>query len=102
MQDIHFTKHIDKSSPLLLRTCATGEHIKKAVLTVRKAGGNQQEFLVIKLQDCLVSSYQTGGSEGTDVSDQLSLNFTKIEFVYTPPKGDAVSSGELDSRGDTT
>ena len=34
------------------------------ILTVRKAGGSQQEYLKIKLNDILVSSYAIGGSEG--------------------------------------
>ena len=40
-QDIHFTSTVNKASPLLAKACATGQHIKKAVLFVRKAGGTQ-------------------------------------------------------------
>src|SRR5262245_7006243 len=43
-QDLHFTTHVNKSSPKLMLACATGEHLKKAVLTVRKAGKDQQEY----------------------------------------------------------
>ena len=45
-----------------------GEHIKKAVLTCRKAGKEQQEYLKITFSDLLVSSYQTGGRPRRDVS----------------------------------
>ena len=38
MQDFHFVMGVNKSSPKLMLACATGEHIKKAVLTCRKAG----------------------------------------------------------------
>ena len=38
-QDVHFTKQTDKSSALLVKSAASGDHIKKAVLTARKAGG---------------------------------------------------------------
>jgi type VI secretion system secreted protein Hcp len=44
MQDFHFTVPINKSSPKLFLACATGEHIKSAVLTCRKAGKTQQEI----------------------------------------------------------
>src|ERR1700681_1453495 len=44
MQDFHFTMHVNKATPKLFLACATGEHIKKAVLTCRKAGKDQQEF----------------------------------------------------------
>jgi type VI secretion system secreted protein Hcp len=83
MQDFHFVMKVNKASPKLLEKCATGEHIKDAILTCRKAGGEQQEYLKYKFTDVLVSSYQTGGSGGGPVPmDQISLNFTKIEVEY--------------------
>lgn len=90
MQDFHFTMRVNKASPKLLLSCASGEHIKLATLTCRKAGKEQQEYLVIKLSDILVSSYQTGGSAGSDVVpiDQIALNFSKIEYEYKPQKAD--------------
>ena len=45
--DLSFTHKIDKASPLLLRGCATGQHLKEATIARRKAGKGQQEFLVI-------------------------------------------------------
>jgi type VI secretion system secreted protein Hcp len=84
MQDFHFVMKVNKASPKLFLSCATGEHIKKAVLTCRKAGGEQQPFLEITMSDLLVSSYQTGGSAHGEVipTDQISLNFSKIEWNY--------------------
>ena len=35
VQDISFTKYIDKSSPDLYLACCNGKHIKEAKLTVR-------------------------------------------------------------------
>jgi type VI secretion system secreted protein Hcp len=92
-QDISFTTRVSKASPLLFLGCATGEHIKEATLTARKAGEKQQDFLVIKLNDILVSSYQTSGSSGSDAlpTDSFSLNFAKIEYSYIPQKPDGSS-----------
>ena len=89
-QDIHVTVPISKASPKLWLACATGEHIKSALLTARKAGKTQQEYLKIKMSDLLVSSYQNGASEGSGVmpTDQISLNFTKFEIAYAPQKID--------------
>lgn len=93
-QDLHFTTHVGKASPLLMLACATGQHIKKAVLHVRKQGGDQQEYYKIELADLLVSSYQSGGHSGSGVpTDQFALNFTKITFEYKPQKAD----GTLDA-----
>ena len=89
MQDFHFVMKVSKASPLLMLRCATGTHIKEAVLVCRKAGGDQQEFLTVKMSDLLVSSYQTGGSSGGIVpTDQVALNFSKIEFDYKEQKAD--------------
>jgi type VI secretion system secreted protein Hcp len=95
MQDFHFVMKMNKATPKLMLACASGEHIKKAELVCRKAGKEQQEYLKIVLSDVLVSSYQTGGSAGSSVvpMDQISLNFSKIEFEYKPQKAD----GTLDA-----
>lgn len=95
LQDIHFTSPMHKGSPTIFESCATGKHIAKAVLHVRKAGGKQEEYLMITLSDVLVSSYQTGGSEGSGQmpTDQFALNFAKIELAYKAQKKD----GSLDA-----
>ena len=97
MQDFHFVMRVNKASPKLMLACATGHHIKEAVLTCRKAGKEQQEFLKVKFTDLLVSSYQTGGSANGDVVplDQISLNFAKIELEYKEQKADGTLGGAV-------
>jgi len=83
-QDIHFVSKLSKASPKLFLASATGQHIPTAVVTCRKAGGDQQEFLTVKLSDLLVSSYQVGGSGHGDIVpvEQCSLNYSKVEWEY--------------------
>lgn len=81
-QDLHFTKRIDKSSPLLARACAAGQHIKKAVLFVRKAGDDGRDYLRFEFADCLVSSYQSQAQNGGLPMEQVSMNYSKVEFDY--------------------
>jgi type VI secretion system secreted protein Hcp len=90
MQDFHFVMRLNRASPSLMRACATGEHIKMATLTGRKAGKHQQDYLTFKFHDVLVSSFQTGGSEHADIvpTDQVSFNFAKIEVDYRVQKPD--------------
>jgi type VI secretion system secreted protein Hcp len=90
MQDFRAVMKVNKASPKLMLACATGEHIKKAVLSCRKAGKDQQEYLKVTMSDLLVSSYQTGGNGKGDIvpTDQFGLNFTKIEFEYKEQKAD--------------
>lgn len=99
MQDFHFVMKINKASPKLMLACATGEHIKKAVLIARKAGKDQQEYMKVTFSDILVSSFQTGGAAHGDAlpTDQLSLNFAKIEFEYKEQKPDGTLGGAIKS-----
>ena len=64
--DFHFTHRIDKASPILMKACATGAHIKEATITVRKAGKEQHEYLIIKMNDIVITnvSPSAGGDVG--------------------------------------
>jgi type VI secretion system secreted protein Hcp len=88
MTDLHVSANLSRASPQLLLACASGKHIKSAVLSGRKAGKAQAEFLTFSLSDVLVSGYQTGGSAAEVPLDSISLNFSKIEVSYTPQKPD--------------
>ena len=92
-QDFNFTHQIDKSSPLLLRACATGEHIKEATITVRKAGKGQQEYLIIKMNDVIVTGVSLSDTDQAPSAELVALQFAKIALEYKPQKAD----GSLDA-----
>ena len=97
MQDFHFVMRNNSASPTLFLFCANGKHLKEAKLTCRKAGGKQENFLVVTMSDVLISSYQTGGSQGGEVPmDQIGLNYSKIEIDYLAQdeKGITKSAGK--------
>jgi type VI secretion system secreted protein Hcp len=97
MQDFHCVMKMSKVSPKLFLACATGEHIKKATLTCRKAGKEQQEYLKVEMEDLLVSSYQIGGNGDTDIvpSEQISLNYSKYQIEYKPQNYDGSLGGAV-------
>ena len=83
VQDLSFTKYIDKSSPDLLLACCNGKHFPEAKLVVRKAGENPLEYLTITLNDLIVTSVSTGGSGGEDrLTENVTLNFSKVKVNY--------------------
>jgi type VI secretion system secreted protein Hcp len=86
VQDLSFTKFIDKSTPDLMATCASGKHLKDAKLTIRKAGGDAPlEYIKITLEDVIVASVSTGGSGGEDrLTENVTLNFGKFNIEYNP------------------
>ena len=91
--DLSIVHHIDKSSPRLLQACATGTHVKEATITHRKAGKGQQEFLIIKMNDIIITGVMHGGGSGQAGSETVSLTFAKVDFEYKPQKAD----GSLDA-----
>ena len=92
--DFNFTHHIDKASPVLMKACATGEHIKDATITVRKAGKGQQEFLIIKMADVIITGIApSGAGDGAATAEHVAIQFAKVDLEYKPQKQD----GSLDA-----
>jgi type VI secretion system secreted protein Hcp len=90
--DLSFTHTIDKASPRLLQACATGTHLKEATITHRKAGKGQQEFLVIKMNDIIITGVSLGDSSAGGTSENVTLAFAKVDLEYKPQRPD----GSLD------
>jgi type VI secretion system secreted protein Hcp len=96
VQDMSFTKYLDKSSSPLMLHCCNGKHIDSATLVVRKAGEDQIEYLKIKMTKVLVSSVSTGGSGGEDtLTENVTLNFAKVEFAYKEQTDKGGAGGEV-------
>ncbi len=86
VRDIVLTKYVDLASNDLIKRCTSGEHIEKGELIVRKSGGNTPvEYFVIKMENLMITSYETGGSkDGLDrIQETLTLNFRKFGVIYT-------------------
>ena len=89
--DFNFTTKVSKASPKLMLACASGQHIPTAQITVRKAGGEEQqgfEFLFVKFSDVMISSFQQAGSTGDIPAESLSMVFAKIDLQYKEQKAD--------------
>lgn len=88
VSDIVVTKGVDKASPILFMHAATGKHIPTATITVRKAGERPLEYLVVTMQDVIVTSINSTSSGGDSPGESLSLNFQTIGITYTPQAAD--------------
>jgi type VI secretion system secreted protein Hcp len=82
--DFNFTHYIDKSSPVLMKACATGEHIKEATIHARKTGEGQNDFLKVTFTDVLVSSFREGG-DLDGVIDNTSLRYKTVAEQFGEP-----------------
>lgn len=84
-EDLNVVTPFSRASPRLFQACATGEHLRSAVLTGRQSGGKAQfEFVTLTLSDVLVSAYRTGVASADAVipSDQFSLAYSKLQIEH--------------------
>jgi type VI secretion system secreted protein Hcp len=91
--DLSIVHNLDKATPLLLKACATGTHLKDATITHRKAGKGQQEYLIVKLSDVTITGVTHGGATSQPASENVTLSFAKVDLEYKPQKPD----GSLDA-----
>jgi type VI secretion system secreted protein Hcp len=92
-QDLSIVHKIDKASPRLLQACATGQHLKEATITFRKAGQKQQDFLIIKMNDVIITGVLQSALSSEAGSETVSLEFAKVDWEFKPQKAD----GSLDA-----
>jgi type VI secretion system Hcp family effector len=98
-EDLSVTKYVDKATPKLLESLASGKHIAEAKFVVRGSDGSQVEYLKYTLKDIMVSSYSTSGSSNEDkMTESISFNYGKIEIEYTELNADG-TAGKVIVRG---
>lgn len=86
LQDFHFTKFVDTSTPKIVEACCSGQIFKFADLEACRSTGEKVTFLKYHFENLLISSYNTGGAAGDNGHpvEQISFNFTKVQISYTP------------------
>ena len=95
IRELRITKRVDKASTGLM-SALRGNEMVKATLTLRKAGKNQLEYFVIKIEDARVTGLDI---ETIDVSnsptlvERIALSFNKISIDYTPQGPDGQARG---------
>jgi type VI secretion system secreted protein Hcp len=93
--DFHFTHTYDKSSPILAKKCAQGVHFPTVVMTSRKAGEGQKDFLKITMKEVFITAVQPAGSSGGDIAESVSAAYGSVEFAYKPQDAKGTLGGEV-------
>jgi type VI secretion system secreted protein Hcp len=87
--DLNFTHRYDKAAPLLWRACAVGEHFTEATLVGTKQGKGEEDYLIVKMSDVVVTSASASDSSGGgEAMEQVSVKFAKVDVEYKPQKAD--------------
>jgi type VI secretion system secreted protein Hcp len=82
LSELRIRKLADTATTALMSVMRNGEVIKRAVLTVRKSGGNPIDYFVVKVEQGRITSYDVESQGGPEVSEQFSIAFERIEVQY--------------------
>ena len=93
--DFHITHLYDKASPVLAKMCASGKHFPTVVLTARKAGEGQKDFLKVTMKEVFITSVSPGGSSGGDILESVSMSYGSIDFSYKAQDAKGALGGEV-------
>lgn len=105
LSSMTFTKKADGASPLMFQKCMEGEHIKKATLTLMKAGGKEAvDFVKYEMEKVFIDAVSYSGSDGGDDApmESVSLSFGKMSYTYTPQKPDGTKGSPVVGQWDVT
>ncbi len=93
---LRLTKRVDSASTALMSALRANEPIRKAVLTVRKAGGEPLACFTLTLEHARLVQQRLRGGEGEDstlLTEELALSFQKVRVEYLPQCATGVGSG---------
>ena len=96
MNYLDFTVKQSAATVHLFDKLVQGTHIPTAVLTCRKAGGGQEKFHQITLQEAYVAAHNISGSAGSDnnmESFALAYGSIKQEYFQQSESGTTTSAG---------
>jgi type VI secretion system secreted protein Hcp len=98
INDLKIVKRVDSASTALMQALRTNEPIQKAVLTLRKAGKTQLEYLKITIEQGRVTSLviDAGDTSGSaEIFEKVGFSFNKIDVEYVPQGKDGKPQGGM-------
>ena len=98
IHDLKIVKRVDSASTALMLALRTNEPIQKAVLTLRKAGKTQLEYMKVTIEQGRVMSLSIDGGDATgtaEVVERVAFSFNKIEVEYVPQGKDGQPQGSM-------
>ena len=94
INNLTINKFCDKATPNLMIACSNGKQFPQALLTVRKAGQNPLEYLIITMEDVIVTRVSISSHHEVDLLNEIvTLNFAKVSVDYQPQAQDGSADG---------
>ena len=88
-------KHIDQATTALMAALATNDEVKEAKLTMRRAGGSQEDYFLITLKAARITSVQHDAVSDGGTQEVVTLAFTEVEVEYRPQRSGGGRGGSF-------
>jgi type VI secretion system secreted protein Hcp len=86
-------KSVDRATTALMAALATNDEIKEAKLSMRRAGGEQEDYFTVTLKQARIASVHHQAMANGATQEVVSISFTKVEVEYHPQQGTGLRSG---------
>lgn len=94
VEDLSFSHEIDRASPNLAGYAFRGQHISKAMLTMRKAGGTPLEYFRAILYDVVITHVEQAAGNGMAL-EHVRLSFARMTQEYLVQNATGGSQGAV-------
>lgn len=101
LDELRIVKKVDSASTALMATLRSNELIKKAVLTVRKAGGSPLEYLVITLQNARITDLGLD-TQNDQIVERVNFAYNKISVQYKAQGTEGLGRGAMTFDADSS
>lgn len=101
LNELRLGKSVDRATTQLMSVMRNNEVIKKAVLSVRKAGTVPPiDYMTITIQGGRLTSHTVGtlAPDSPTLVESFAIAFTDIEVTYTPQAGSGTKTAQLTFR----
>jgi type VI secretion system secreted protein Hcp len=101
-QSLTLVKKVDKSTPKLMLMVMNGSRQATVTFYVRSRSASPVEFLKLTLTNVIVSAVQPAGqAAGDNLTESLTLSFSKAKIEYYPINPDGSASALVTSNWDS-
>ncbi len=80
-------KGIDSATTALMSALATNDEVKEAKLTMRRAGGEQEDFFLVTLKAARITSLNHEVDHTGNTREVIGISFTEVEVEYRNQRG---------------
>jgi type VI secretion system secreted protein Hcp len=105
----HFSivKRVDFATPKILEACCAGQHFKKIVMSVHRAGGEKQKFLEIVFEEVIISGIHSGNIFDAAASsfpeEVVWFDYAKVNMIYSQQsRTTGIITGQISAGWDQT